>query len=454
MNDVLPAYFRLLVADPAPPSPEAPETPAYQPPALQEIPRQFPAEKLDLEALRILERLNDAGHQAYLVGGCVRDLLFGLRPKDFDLATSATPQEIKRLFRNCRIIGRRFRLAHIHFRDKVIEVATFRAGTPPPNGEEGAELLIREDNVFGTAEEDARRRDFTFNALFYDTRRQVILDFVGGVADCEERVVRTIGDPQIRLREDPIRMLRAVRMAARLNCRIDPWTWKAILVHAEEVLRAAPPRILEDILRMFRGGAVGPAFDMLLESGLAKVVIPELHGHLAAQVQAGRLEEVEALRRVLRRADSWTQAGRELTTAVQLALLLAAPLMTAVLRSRREPGGVDGSELLASLLKTASVRIAISRKEAERLRLILLTVDKLFQAIRRGGKAGPALVRRTCFAEALDLFELTCEATGDLPGEAARWRQRLPAPAAKPEEGGSGHAGRRRRPRRRRPAHS
>lgn len=451
MTDASPSYFRRLLADPAEPQVLNPDpSNSYEPTVFQEIPRQFPAEKLDNEAVRILDRLTDGGHQAYLVGGCVRDLLFGLRPKDFDVATSATPQEIKRLFRNCRIIGRRFRLAHIHFRDKTIEVATFRAACPPANGEENGELLIREDNVFGTAEEDARRRDFTFNALFYDTRRQMILDYVGGVADCENRMVRTIGDPHIRLREDPIRMLRAVRMAARLNCRIHPWTWEAIQIHAPEILRAAPPRILEDILRMFRGGAVAPAFDMMLESGMTQVVLPELHDHLAAEVRAGHLEEVEALRCVLRRADAWTQSGRELTTAVQLGLLLTAPLMTRLLRTRQEQGGVDGSELIASHLRAAAQRISISRKDSERLRLILLTMEKLFQAIHRGRKVGPALTRRTCFSETLDLFEMNCEATGDFPGEVSYWRHRLP-PAPTREEGSPGRSYRRRRPRRRRP---
>src|SRR5215813_11396872 len=182
-------------------------------------------ELIDADAEKILRRLRRNGHQAYLVGGCVRDLLLGRTPKDFDIATSATPQEIKDLFRNSRIIGRRFRLAHIFFGSKIIETSTFRAN--PREGlepEEGEEILIRRDNVFGTAEEDARRRDFTINGLFYDIEAERVTDYVGGLADLEAHLVRTIGDPDIRFREDPVRILRAIKFAARLSFQMEPAT--------------------------------------------------------------------------------------------------------------------------------------------------------------------------------------------------------------------------------------
>src|SRR5258706_1904164 len=198
---------------------------------------------IDPDALKVLYRLRQFEHIAYLVGGSVRDLLLGRRPKDFDIGTSAHPQQVKKLFRNCWIIGRRFRLAHVKFGTKVIEVATFRRqvapgeeivqnGVPAPNpATPEGQHLIHHDNTFGTPEEDAFRRDFTLNALFYDIATFSVIDYVGGLDDLRARVVRAIGDPDVRLREDPVRMLRAVALAARLDFAIDPAVLGAISAH-------------------------------------------------------------------------------------------------------------------------------------------------------------------------------------------------------------------------------
>ena len=210
----------------------------------------------------------------YLVGGCVRDLLLGRKPKDFDVATCATPPEIKALFRNCRIIGRRFRLAHIFFGPKIIETSTFRANpreveptttscSTPSRAHGDNELYIRRDNVFGTAEEDARRRDFTINGLFYDLDGDKVIDYVEGLPDLERRTVRTIGDPDIRFREDPMRILRALKFAARLDFDIEPATYAAILTHKGEIAKCAPPRVLEEIYRLLRGGAARRSLELL-----------------------------------------------------------------------------------------------------------------------------------------------------------------------------------------------
>jgi poly(A) polymerase len=199
-------------------------------------------------------RLRRHGHSAYLVGGCVRDLSLGLTPKDFDVATSAKPEEIRGIFRNCRIIGRRFRLAHVYFRGgKIIETATFRANiTQPEFEEEGGEapdLLIRQDNVFGTEEQDAQRRDFTINGLFFDPTSGRIIDHVGGRADLEARTVRMIGNPDVRLREDPVRILRAVRIAAKTKLKIDPELMAAMQRHKDEIARCSKPRQFEETMR-------------------------------------------------------------------------------------------------------------------------------------------------------------------------------------------------------------
>ncbi|HEU4730606.1 MAG TPA: polynucleotide adenylyltransferase PcnB [Kofleriaceae bacterium] len=232
---------------------------------------------IDPDADRVVRKLTRAGHKAYLVGGCVRDLLVARTPKDFDVATSATPNEIKSTFRNCRIIGRRFRLAHVFFGSKIIETSTFRAN---PRDEDDHDLLIRRDNVFGTETEDARRRDFTINGLFYDVEREEVIDHVGGLADLDKRLVRTIGDPDIRFQEDPVRILRAIKFAARLDFGFEPATWAALLRWRGEISKCAPPRLLEEMHRLLRGGAARRSFELLVETGVLAVLSPYLAGLL------------------------------------------------------------------------------------------------------------------------------------------------------------------------------
>jgi poly(A) polymerase len=233
---------------------------------------------IDPDADRVVRRLARQGYKAYLVGGCVRDLLLGRKPKDFDVATSATPNEIRALFRNCRIIGRRFRLAHVFFGQKIIETSTFRAN--PREDEDGGagDLLIRRDNVFGNETEDARRRDFTINGLFYDVEREQVIDHVDGLVDLNARLIRTIGDPDLRFQEDPIRMLRAIKFAARLDFNFEPGTYRALLRWRGEIRKCAPPRILEEVYRLLRGGAARRSMELLVETGTLAVLTP----HLAA----------------------------------------------------------------------------------------------------------------------------------------------------------------------------
>ena len=232
---------------------------------------------IDSDADRVVRKLTRAGYKAYLVGGCVRDLLVGRKPKDFDVATSATPNEIKATFRNSRIIGRRFRLAHVFFGAKIIETATFRAN---PRDDDDHDLLIRRDNVFGTESEDAKRRDFTINGLFYDVEREEVIDHVGGLADLDAKLVRTIGDPDIRFQEDPVRMLRAIKFAARLDFGFESATWRALLRWRSEISKCAPPRLLEEVHRLLRGGAARRSFELMVETGVLAVLSPYLAGLL------------------------------------------------------------------------------------------------------------------------------------------------------------------------------
>ena len=220
----------------------------------------------DPDALKVVRRLLSAGHEAYLVGGCVRDLYVGRTPKDFDVATSATPEEIRKLFRNSRIIGRRFRLAHVFFGSKVIETSTFRS--KPRDDGDPDDPLITQDNEWGSVEDDARRRDFTINALFYDVETERVVDFVDGLADLDGGIVRTIGEPELRFREDPVRMIRAVKFAARLDFEFEDATWQALVEVAPDVVKCSRARLLEEIYKLMRSGASRRCFELLLEGGL------------------------------------------------------------------------------------------------------------------------------------------------------------------------------------------
>lgn len=225
---------------------------------------------IDLDALYVLEKLRQAGFIAYLVGGSVRDLLIRKTPKDFDISTSARPEQIKAIFqRQCILIGRRFRLAHIRFGHKVIEVATFRSG-------ENDSGLIVQDNEWGTPEQDVLRRDFTINGLFYDSSNHSIIDYVGGWEDIQQRTLRIIGEPEMRFKQDPVRLLRLIKFQARYGFKIDPDTEKFIEVCREEIVKSSPARILEEILRMLESGASAPFFRLMAEYNFLSILFPSL----------------------------------------------------------------------------------------------------------------------------------------------------------------------------------
>jgi poly(A) polymerase len=225
---------------------------------------------LDPDALFVIERLQEAGHVAYLVGGGVRDLLFGKRPKDFDISTSARPEEVRRLFRHCLLIGRRFRLAHVRFGQKVIEVSTFRAGDP------ASDELIVHDNEWGTPEEDVLRRDFTINGLYYDPSEHLVIDYVGGYADIQRRRLVTIGQPEVRFRQDPVRMIRLIKFRARFDLDVEEHTERALWACSSEIRKSAPARVLEEMLRMLESGAAEPFFRLMVDAGLLPQVMPEV----------------------------------------------------------------------------------------------------------------------------------------------------------------------------------
>ncbi len=374
-------------------------------------------DKVDADAAKVLKRLVRSGHSAYLVGGGVRDLLLGHKPKDFDIATSARPHDVRALFRNCRVIGRRFRLAHVLFAGgKIIEVATFRRDPRDPDDGGGAidsvedgdgvrfmpskravdedqDLLIRHDNVFGEPYEDALRRDFTINGLFYDLERDEVIDYVGGVRDVRARVVRTIGDPAIRFREDPIRILRAIKFCARLDIGIDPELYDAMIDQRQGVARAAPPRTFEEVLRLLRGGASQRSFYLMWDTGLLSQMIPELAAYID---DAGEASGVVWKR--LLAADRLTREGRLPNDAILLSALLMSPAEE-YMEGEREP-------LIAfdAFIEDLAQRFTIPRRIRERMR-VLVAMQKRF----RDGKVGN-LAKREFFADSAMLHGMDCEA--------------------------------------------
>ncbi|MFO7937442.1 MAG: polynucleotide adenylyltransferase PcnB [Kiritimatiellia bacterium] len=233
---------------------------------------------IDPDAVKVLYRLANNNFIAYLVGGAVRDLLLKRQPKDFDISTDAQPRQIRRLFRNCFLIGRRFRLAHIVFGRKVIETSTFRATPKPVKGKK--ELYQSEDNTFGSPAEDALRRDFTVNGLFYDIKSFAVIDYVGGLKDLEKRIIRSIGNPNVRFREDPVRMMRAVRFAAKLDFTLGKSCRRAVQIHHSDILHASTPRISEEIYRLFTVNASEKAFRLMWELKLLEDLLPSVSAYI------------------------------------------------------------------------------------------------------------------------------------------------------------------------------
>ena len=227
-------------------------------------------EQIDADALYVVEKLQYAGFTAYIVGGGVRDLVLGYHPKDIDIATSARPEQVKRLFRNCLLIGRRFRLAHIRFGSKIIEVATFRSGDTDED-----ELIVR-DNNWGNPQEDAQRRDFTINGLFYNPLDGTIIDYVNGFEDLKHRKLTTIGHPGLRFKQDPVRMIRLIKFIARFDLQVDPFTWSNLTENCYEILKSSPARILEELLRMLESGYSFRFFELMHETKLIDIVWEEL----------------------------------------------------------------------------------------------------------------------------------------------------------------------------------
>ena len=381
-------------------------------------------QRIDPDALKVLYRLRKFNHTAYLVGGGVRDLLLERHPKDFDIGTSAHPHEVKRIFRNCWIIGRRFRLAHVRFGNKTIEVATFRRQVPTeakpasgaaqgpvrepdaassePDGNGRARRPVRRDNTFGTPEEDAFRRDFTINGLFYDIQTFAVIDYVGGMADLRRRLIRCIGDPDERFVEDPVRMLRAISFAARLDFRLDAPVREGIARQRAEIRNASPARLVEEMYKLLRCGAAARIFKRLSRTGLLRHIAPEVNRPRSAELWRS-LEALDAYRA------RFDEATDSLSNAILLGSLVCPVQTLDLTPPRRDLRGIPPRVALGEL--------PVARRDIEHLRQLLV-----LQPLLKDAGLPPRRVRgilgRSSLPDALTWLEIH----GDDPDTLARWR--------------------------------
>jgi poly(A) polymerase len=392
-------------------------------------------QQIDERTLKVLYRLHRHGYQAYLVGGGVRDLLLERRPKDFDVATDATPSQVKKLFRNCFLVGRRFRLAHIRFAGNyVVEVATFRRQPRPEElpGNPEEQYLVAE-NVFGSPQEDASRRDFTINGLFYNIADFSIIDYIGGLQDLADRRLRVIGDPLVRFTEDPVRMLRALEFGARLNFSLDEPIREAIYLRAPLMAEAAPARIREELMELFRHQVAGPVLSRAQSMGL----LP----HLLAGFE-GEPETFALLEQIDRR----TASG----TAIEENFALAALFLARF----RQACQVQGAETIGDAIRIANLLLVpycgyfrMANAIRHQARELLIGFFRLQRGRHRRGEQ--RFLRHPFTPLSIELFGLWSEAAGTCQELADDWRKALETGPGQPNMGKRSQRRRPRRPRRR-----
>ncbi len=415
-------------------------------------------------ALRTLYRLHARGFIAYLVGGCVRDLLLGRTPKDFDIGTNATPDQIRRLFRNCFLVGRRFRLAHLQFEDEIVEVSTFRRAAIPSDNADTDETgqnkhlprhlkdedgMVLVDNLFGTPEEDALRRDFTINALAYNIADFSVIDYSTGLSDLQQRLIRPIGDPRVRFMEDPVRMLRAVRFAASHDFVIEPAAWESLCALSSSIARVSRDRLYEEMQKLFLLGTARPAFSLLEESGLLAALFPNLGAWIYENSR-----RLELLTANLTHLDQLYPSGTPASPAFFLAALFGPSLEEAALVRHRD--GIPYKPALHAtcdmLVKEISKTVSIPGRVGSRLRDIL----SLQTSLHRMPPRRPAsVVGKPEFEEALEYVRLAAETRRELRTPLEWWDAFLVEPSSvvppKPPPDGppTKRRGKRRRRRRR-----
>jgi poly(A) polymerase len=423
------------------------EAPAAMPLVIPRSEHNISRANIGEYALKVLYKLKQEGFAAHLVGGGVRDLLLGHEPKDFDVATNATPEQVRAVFRNCRLIGRRFRLAHVHFGRDIVEVATFR-GTGADDTEADRHIengMILRDNVYGTIEEDALRRDFTVNALYYDIGTFSLIDYTGGLADLRGGRLRLIGDPVQRYREDPARMLRAVRFACKLGFSIEPETERPLFELSYLLADIAAARLFDELLKLFQAGYALDCFEKLRHYGLFGHLFPDTEACLAREDQSFPITFVS---RGLRRTDERVQEGKPVTAFFLFAILLWEPV-----RRRYEQLAASGKHEIDAIYQASEeicarqhLRVAIPKRISLPMREIWSFQPRLGQ---REGKRPHRLMGDPRFRAAYDFLLLRAEA-GEADPELAEWWTRFQSASNEERTAMSEGGGKKRRPRRRR----
>lgn len=394
-------------------------------------------DQIDPKALQVIETLTEAGFKAYLVGGGVRDLLMHKTPKDYDISTSALPEEVKATFRNCLLIGRRFRLAHIRFGKEVVEVATFRSGD-----NQEAELIVR-DNVWGNEEEDVLRRDFTINGLLYNPLDHTIIDYVGGFEDLQKHTLRCIGEPEARFKQDPVRMIRMLKFRARFGFEIDPTALFALQKCKEEIKKSSPARVLEEIFRMLESGSAEPFFRLMIEHGILELLFPEL-------TQAFRSDVGPRLFEFLKGVDAMNTRGhyQKLDRSI-LAAALIYPIFEKKMKEEFEHPKVQEIADLASALVFDLLYLPFTHFP-RRIRLEAHAILQMQHKLSFTDSKHPPrarVMRQKSFHSALTFLKLRALIDAELFKEYEAWKKlakHSPLPATKKRDGPP----RRRRPRR------
>ena len=383
---------------------------------------QVSRKSISPNALKILYRLNEAGYAAFLVGGSVRDLLLQRQPKDFDIATSAHPEEIRRIFRNSRLIGRRFRLVHVYFHDEVIEVSTFRANSSElTRSEDDGEMpiMVSSDNTYGTIEEDAWRRDFTVNALYYGVQNFSVLDYTGGMLDLDQRLIRMIGDPIQRYHEDPVRLLRAIRLSAKLDFRVEAQTEAPLFNLSHLLWHVAPARLFDEMLKLFFEGNAFVTYKSLLHYGYMRVLFPTVFEAITERKQA---IDSQLIKLAMTTTDERFANGQSLNPGFLLAVLLWPALQLSLAQKKGngryfyQTFHTAMDELLDKQMKT----ISIPKRLTAMMRMVWLLQYHLMK--RRGKRAYRALSHRY-FRAAFDFMDLRAKSGEPLTEIVTWWRE-------------------------------
>ncbi|MBN2224494.1 MAG: polynucleotide adenylyltransferase PcnB [Deltaproteobacteria bacterium] len=365
---------------------------------------------IDPDALKVLYRLLNHGYKAYLVGGSVRDLLLSRKPKDFDVATDASPKDIRRLFANSVIIGRRFKIVHIRFRNnKIIEVTTFRKKGEEDESRPG--LPTMRDNTFGTPKEDAFRRDLTINGLFYSVKDYTIIDYVGGLEDLENKIIRMIGDPRTRITEDPVRIIRAIRHAARIGFTIDPEIRQAVGELRHNLTHCSPARFHEELVKELKGGYSRETLRLFKEYGILEVLFPEMHKAVDEKAVIA-----ESFYSCLGLLDAMTRSGREFSIPFLFSVPMI-PVVTALIRTqvRESESKPDIPRLIGVFLTQALSRVGVSKRTIDSMRHLLFLNWKMLEMFEHG-HISSSLRHKAYFSEAFDLLAIATKASGAFPG--------------------------------------